>query len=128
VTLLSNKPSVGYRITGPRARKISFNNNKGLKGPRMPSGLATVGKLWGGPVPAADRASRWGTSAAGSLKRVPTKSSYVSEKPADVEAALSAVNPDDPVGQEVLSQMDAAADDDRTGTIALGSVWSLFHL
>ncbi|KAA1066290.1 hypothetical protein PGT21_027530 [Puccinia graminis f. sp. tritici] len=118
VTLMSKKPSVGYRITGPRARKISFNN-KGLKGPRMPSGLATVGKLWGGPVPAADRAARWGTGAGGSLKRVPTKSSHVSENPATVEAALSAVNPDDPVGQEALSQMDHP-DDDRAGTIALG--------
>ncbi|WAR57371.1 hypothetical protein PtB15_8B418 [Puccinia triticina] len=118
VTLMSKKPSVGYRITGPRARKISFSN-KGLKGPRMPSGLATMGKLWGGPVPAADRASRWGTAAGGSLKRVPTKSSHVSENPAAVEAALSAVNPDDPVGQEALSQMDNI-DDDRAGTIALG--------
>jgi len=118
VTLMSKKPSVGYRINGPRARKISFGN-KSLKGPRMPSGLSTVGKLWGGPVPAADRAARWGASTGGSLKRAPTKSSHVSENPGDVEAALSAVNPDDPVGQEALSQMDIN-EDDRTGTIALG--------
>lgn len=118
VTLMSKKPSVGYRINGPRARKISFGN-KSLKGPRMPSGLSTVGKLWGGPVPAADRAARWGASTGGSLKRTPTKSSHVSENPGDVEAALSAVNPDDPVGQEALSQMDIN-EDDKTGTIALG--------
>lgn len=116
VTLMSKKPSVGYRITGPRARKLSFN--KGLKGPRMPSGLATVGKLWGGPVPAADRAARWGTGG-GSLKRIPTKVSHVSDNPTNVEGALSAINPDDPVGQEALSQMDAT-EDDKAGTIALG--------
>ncbi|EFP88704.2 uncharacterized protein PGTG_14670 [Puccinia graminis f. sp. tritici CRL 75-36-700-3] len=54
-----------------------------------------------------------------SIFRVPTKSSHVSENPATVKAALSAVNPDDPVGQEALSQMDHL-DDDRAGTITLG--------
>ncbi|KNE98022.1 hypothetical protein PSTG_08696 [Puccinia striiformis f. sp. tritici PST-78] len=126
ITLMSQKPSVGYRMTGPRARKISFNNKGSLKGPRMPSGL--VSKLWGGPIPAADRASRWGGGTTiggggGSLKRVPTKSSHHQSEShipdGDVEAALSAVNPDDPVGQEALSQMDPT-EDDRAGTIALG--------
>ncbi|POW08400.1 hypothetical protein PSHT_09564, partial [Puccinia striiformis] len=119
ITLMSQKPSVGYRMTGPRARKISFNNKGSLKGPRMPSGL--VSKLWGGPIPAADRASRWGGGTTiggggGSLKRVPTKSSHHQSEShipdGDVEAALSAVNPDDP-------SMDPT-EDDRAGTIALG--------
>ncbi|KAI9602511.1 hypothetical protein H4Q26_001801 [Puccinia striiformis f. sp. tritici PST-130] len=84
---------------GPRARKISFNNKGSLKGPRMPSGL--VSKLWGGPIPAADRASRWGggTTIGGG-------GDHLSVYPLKVVI----IN---------LKSMDPT-EDDRAGTIALG--------
>ncbi|MBW0472807.1 hypothetical protein O181_012522 [Austropuccinia psidii MF-1] len=114
---MTKKPSAAFRIGGPRARQISFG--KGLKGPRVPAGLATVGKLWGGPTPAADRAARWGTGG-GSLKRTPTKMSHLTTNGVNVEGALAGVNTEEPAGQEALKPMNDGDLDDKTGTIALG--------
>ncbi|KAH9810312.1 hypothetical protein DFH28DRAFT_902954 [Melampsora americana] len=112
---MTKRPSASHRIGGPRARKISLG--KSLKGPRMPTTLANVGKLWGGPTPAADRAARWGNGGGGTLKRAPTNKTLMSTTggaPVNVEGALGGLTPDEG-GENV-----AADPDERTGTIALG--------
>lgn len=114
---MTKRPS---RIGGPRARKISLG--KSLKGPRMPTTLANVGKqLWGGPTPAADRAARWGGNGGGggTLKRAPTNKTVMSTvggQPVIVEGALAGLS----TAEEGAGTGGVDDPDERTGTIALG--------
>ncbi|KAG0150274.1 hypothetical protein CROQUDRAFT_720452 [Cronartium quercuum f. sp. fusiforme G11] len=113
---MTKRPSAAHRIGGPRARKISLAG-KSLRGPRMPTTLSNVGKLWGGPTPAADRAARWGGAAGGgTLKRAPTGKSAMTAagEPVNVEGALAGLSGDETV-------VEGGGDvDERTGTIAMG--------
>lgn len=96
----------------------------------MPTTLANVGKLWGGPTPAADRAARWGRTGTlvggaaggpggGTLKRAPTNKTAAGGEPVNVEGALAGLN-EDGTGPETREGGGGGDVDERTGTIAMG--------